>query len=454
MKTNDSSHDRIERALEGLLPEDELAALQAEVVADPAVRAAYVDRSWLHATLRAQGEMLPEIFAAPSQKVIRRWPVVLWSAAAAACLTFAGTFAWTAFLHRPVATLVQAENCQWAGSELPTAVNSKLGSGTLALVQGIATLRFKNGATITMEAPTTLQIQDAMHCRLVEGSVVAEVPVPAHGFTIDTADMKVVDLGTKFGLAAARTGNSQVRVFQGEVKVGNQHDGAMQSLTEGKGMHIGAAPVATNSELSRGQQVQEASGWTSIPTSFGAGKDGFARRGNSGPHGAEPLIMVKHSDLPKSRNNERRAVITFDVSQTATAKVTEAQIALEPEASGFGFSTMIPDSRFAIYGITDESLDAWDEKAMSWEALPGGAGETPDPNTTRKLAEFWIPRGGAGGSIIVRGDALAEFVRQDTNGLVSFLIVRETGETDPSGLVHAFASKEHPSARPPTLRLK
>ena len=38
--------------------------------------------------------------------------------------------------------------------------------------------------------------------------------------------------------------------------------------------------------------------------------------------------------------------------------------------------------------------------------------------------------------------------------LVSFLIVRETGETDPSGLAHGFASKEHPTARPPTLRLK
>ena len=38
--------------------------------------------------------------------------------------------------------------------------------------------------------------------------------------------------------------------------------------------------------------------------------------------------------------------------------------------------------------------------------------------------------------------------------LVTFLIVRETSETDPSGLVHAFASKEHPTARPPTLRVK
>lgn len=447
--------DRIDRALEGLLPEAELAAFQADVIRDAELRAAYVDRAWLHASLRAQRETLPELLqAAVPEKVARRWPVILWTSALAACLTLAATIGAIAYVRRPVATLVQAENCQWAGSDLPTVVNAKLGRGTLALVQGIATLRFKNGATIMMEAPTTLEIFDAMHCRLIEGSVVAEVPEPAHGFTINTADMKVVDLGTKFGLAAARTGNSQVRVFQGEVEVGGVRDGQMQRLVEGKGMHIGAAPSTSSAEPSRGQQVQETTGWTSIPTSFGAGKDGFARRGKAGSLGAEPLIMVKHSDLPASRNNERRAILTFDVSQTPTAKITEAQIALEPEASGFGFSTMVPDSRFAIYGLTDEALDAWDEKAMRWDSLPGSSDDGLDPNATRKLAEFWIPRGGAGGSIIVRGDALAEFIRQDTNGLVSFLIVRETGETDPSGLVHAFASKEHPSARPPTLRLK
>ena len=34
-----------------------------------------------------------------------------------------------------------------------------------------------------------------------------------------------------------------------------------------------------------------------------------------------------------------------------------------------------------------------------------------------------------------------------------YALVRETGETDSTGLVHDFASKEHPTARPPTLRL-
>lgn len=446
--------DRIGRALDGLLSPEDLAALQAEVVRDPALRAAYVDQAWLHANLRAQREMLPDLLEAPAEeKVIRRWPVALWASAAAACLTLAASA--LLFVHRPVATLVQAENCQWAGSDLPTAVNSKLGTGTLALTQGMATLRFKNGATVTMEAPTKLQILDAMHCRLIEGNVVAEVPEPAHGFTIASADMKVTDLGTKFGLAASAGGSSQVRVFQGQVDVGGLPDGHVKRLTEGKGMVAGSENTAASVEPSRGQAVQETDGWVSIPTSVGRGKDGYARRGKETESaGAQPLIMVKHSDLPGSRNNERRAIITFDLGSTATAKVSEAQIVLQPEPSGFGFSTLVPDSRFAIYGLTDEGLDGWDEKTMTWSNFPGARDAGIDTAHARKLAEFWIPRGGTGGAITVRDDALAEFIRQKTDGLASFLIVRETGETDPAGLVHAFASKEHPTARPPTLRLK
>src|SRR5690606_22739675 len=130
-----------------------------------------------------------------------RWPTLAW-VAAAAVLTFAlnwGYFQATRS-DRSVAILIQADNCKWAGSDLPTKQQSKLQAGTLELVEGIATLQFKSGATVTLEAPTTLEILNAMQCRLIEGAIVADVPEPAHGFTIYTPDMKVIDLGTRFGL--------------------------------------------------------------------------------------------------------------------------------------------------------------------------------------------------------------------------------------------------------------
>jgi ferric-dicitrate binding protein FerR (iron transport regulator) len=452
--------DRIERAIEGLLSEEEWRALQADVVRDPELRAAYVDRVWLHSILRAGNETLGGLLQEPPAeegKIVRRWPVARAVAAAACVALLAGAaiFGRGILFQRPVATLVQAENCKWAGSDLPTAVNSKLSAGTLALVEGIATLKFRNGATVTIEAPTTLRILDAMHCRLIEGSLTAEVPEPAHGFTVDTQDMKVVDLGTRFGLTTGSAGNSQVRVFEGEVEVGGLPGGQPRRLKTGKGLHVGSGNIPAGQEPNRGQPMQRADGWTAISTAFGRGKDAYVRRGDThGPAGAHALLMVKHSDIPASRNNERRAFLTFDVSQVAVRGIAEAQLVLDPEPSGYGFSALVPDSRFALYGITDESLDAWSESEAQWDSAPACNDEGPIPAQTRRLAEFWIPRGGSGDLLTVRGDALAEFIRQDTNGLVSFLILRETGESDPSGLVHAFASKEHPTARPPTLRVK
>lgn len=463
MKDSTQSLDRIQRALEGLLSPEEHDAFKADVIQDAELRAAYVEQVWLHSALRANSESLIGLLEEKEEptpvKTTRRWPVAMWSAAAAACITLTSTvfvFGKTTTVSRPVATLVQAENCRWAGSDLPTSVDSKLGTGRLALVEGIATLKFKSGATVTMEAPTTLEILTAMHCRLIEGTVTAEVPVPAHGFTIDTPDIQVVDLGTKFGVTAGSTGNSQVRVFEGEVEIGGLADGKLKRLTEGKGLHVGSGNTSLGQEPTRGEPIQEAGGWTAIPTSYGKGKDGYARRGDNGaPLGTHPLIIVKHTDLAPGAKNERRAIITFDLSQVHTPSINQAQIVLDPEPSGYGFSALVPDeSRFAIYGLADETQDTWNEKEMHWSTMPGCNDDGPNADQVRKLAEFWIPRGGSGGPLTIRGEALADFIRQDSNGLVSFLIVRETGETDPSGMAHAFASKEHPTGRCPTLRLK
>ena len=250
-------------------------------------------------------------------------------------------------------------------------------------------------------------------------------------------------------------GNSQVRVFEGEVDVSGLPDGTVKRITKGNGMNVKSGSTLAGQEPVQRVQIAEPDGWIAIPSSFGLGKDAYFRRSDIGsPQGGEPLLIVKHSEIPAGRNNERRAVVTFDLSQIKPAEVEEAELILTPVPSGFGFSSLVPDSCFAVYGLTDETLDFWDERRLRWASTPGCSDSGPDSAQATRLGEFWIPRGGTAGAITVRGAVFAEFLRKDTNGLVSFLIVRETGETDPSGLAHGFASKEHPSARPPTLRIK
>lgn len=445
--------DRIDRAIEGLLSPEELTRFREEVLRDDKLRADYVERAWLHGVLQADRDSLVTLIAEEPVEVhaISQWGWVAAAGLAAALAVMAGV-GWLTRTPSPVATLIQAENTKWAGSSLPTLAQSRLGPGTFALVEGIATVRFESGAVVTLEAPTTFEILSAMHCRLLEGSLTAEVPESAHGFAVDTADLRVIDLGTRFGVTAGSTGNSHVFVFKGEVALNEPTRSEPRRLTEGKSYHIASGLTASNLEPNRPQLPQVTDGWTSLTTSVGRGQDTYVRRGTTVPAGSQPLLMVKHTELEHGRKNERRVMLAFDLGDLATHYVTDAQLVLDPEPSGLGFITMVPDSKFAVYGVA-EDVD-WSENSLIWDSMPAFDDGGSIEGQSHRLAEFWIPRGGSGAPLTVRGDALAAFVRERRGKLATFVIVRETGETDTTGLVHAFASKEHPTSLPPTLRVR
>jgi hypothetical protein len=70
-----------------------------------------------------------------------------------------------------------------------------------------------------------------MLCSLAHGSVSAEVPPRAAGFTIRGPSSEVIDLGTRFGFSVGEAGQSEVHVFQGEV-ISRQLDKQGQAIGE------------------------------------------------------------------------------------------------------------------------------------------------------------------------------------------------------------------------------
>lgn len=97
-------------------------------------------------------------------------------------------------------------------------VGDSVKAGSLELSEGFTELRLKNGVTLTLEAPVTLEFLSEDLVYLHKGNVVAKVPENAIGFTVNTPNTEVVDLGTEFGVRLDGKGNSEVHVMEGEVK--------------------------------------------------------------------------------------------------------------------------------------------------------------------------------------------------------------------------------------------
>jgi hypothetical protein len=453
--------EQIDCSFDGQLSQDEWDALQKAILADDKLRQCYVEKRWLHAQLLANEESLHSLLedsnsSARADSSVSGRPF-LWLNAAAVLLLL-GLVVSVLFQRgeEMVATIIEAEGCRWEGSDLPTREGAKLGTGTLALAEGMATIRFESGATVTMEAPTTLEVLSAMQCQLVEGSVVADVPESAHGFVIDTEKMKVVDLGTRFGLTANALGGSHVFVFEGEVEVQRDDEEEVQRLLTGKSMHHGADSPAPDAEVVRAtaQPAPRPGNWTAISTATGRGRDTFLRNGEGhAPAGGDPMLMVKQTDLVPG--NQRRALLTFDLAAAEAGAIGAAILTLKVENSGLGFAALVPDSKFAVYGVLDVAIDDWREDELSWKTAASHlTAETLDASRYVRLAEFEINKGSSHGLIEVSSDELAEFLSQRAGGLANIVLIRETGELDRQGLVHAFASKEHPSGPAPTLWLK
>ena len=97
------------------------------------------------------------------------------------------------------------ETCLQAGSQLQ-------------LSQGTVELSFQSGVRSIITAPADLTLHNGNTLILNTGAAWFQVPESAVGFTVRTKELKVVDLGTEFGVIAKLGGHDEVHVFKGEVE--------------------------------------------------------------------------------------------------------------------------------------------------------------------------------------------------------------------------------------------
>ena len=457
--------------------------LEALVIGNAEARLAYLEQVQIHAVLkeaRLKDVPLSEVVnmataltstSAPRTRVSStksRWTTAALALAASIAILLAG---WgmghwqsAASTERAfVAKLVDAKGVRWDSGTLPTEVGASLSQGRLRLASGLATVEFRKGARVTLEGPADLEIINGDKCYLHRGALTAHVPPPAVGFMVETANAKLVDHGTDFGISAGTDGAATVEVFDGEVEVFHQTSGQRMKLLTKQGASVSteelsgraAADDDSETELPRARRtVQPLSGNTvTITSADGRGKAAYAFSPQTTEHFSDTLLLLKHTPLkPACR---RKAWLAFDLAAVQGRDIAEAGLTLTFEPTGWGYASLLPDAVFTVYGVTDSSADYWDEATLDWNNAPAndvaGGGGLPDKAV--KLGTFTMPQGVLEGAFTVKTPELAEFLQRDANRLATLVIVRETTETKSGSVVHGFAGNRHPTLRPPTLRM-
>jgi hypothetical protein len=493
-KQREELHELCERLVEGQLTPEESARLEALVRESGAARRYVAEHLQLHAGLhwesgRIGQQTLPEQLAASlaglesgaGEKVVslpspwlQRAPWLALAASVVFLATGIGLGISLAKRNEPVAkavesapvvaTLTQTRGCRWESSALPTMEGARLPAGRLALTDGLATLRFESGATITLEAPAELEIVNKDLCILHRGMLTARVPKEAIGFTVETANAKVIDHGTEFGISAGPNGEAHVQVFDGEVEVRHRQSGENLRLTTGENAVLDPKEVTgRNSGMAEADRATRAnsatnqpSGTVTLTTASGRGRTAYVFSQGTENHHSDSLMLVKNTHTPGYR---RKAYFSFDLESLKGKKVDNAALALTFEPTGYGFASRLPTCVFTVYGLKDGPQDEWSEHELIWDNAPANlpGGNEIDTRLAVPLGTFTIAPEESSGLRVISSPALTEFLNGDRNGQVTLMIVRETSETVmkglASGLVHGFAGNYHPTAPPPTLRL-
>jgi hypothetical protein len=236
----------LQRYFDQMLTVEERAELSATLLASARARDEFWELARWNALIRQWGEAewgrrdaetltlrpLPSSQKPPaltSKKVIRfprpivKLGVAATLAAAAVIALFLGI---STLLHwkaqtKPmsIAVLTHSADAVWADSRSSKQRGESLAPGWLRLKSGAVQIEFSRGARVVLEGPAELELMNDNEAYLRSGKLRAQVPEPAHGFTVRTPDFAVVDYGTEFGCSLAGAGAPEVHVFNGLVGV-------------------------------------------------------------------------------------------------------------------------------------------------------------------------------------------------------------------------------------------
>lgn len=185
--------------------------------------------------------VLTEIIEEKEKIVPLRWPDLLKSAAVAAVAAFIVMAAMQMIdLDSPeapsaanetdkssppnksrapfLARIESSVSAVWARENASIRGDGWISNGVFEIESGVAEIAFNSGAKAFIEGPARLSVESDNRAFLEAGKLTAEVSEVSTGFTINTPRMNIVDIGTRFGVSVADSGDTEVHVMEGVVE--------------------------------------------------------------------------------------------------------------------------------------------------------------------------------------------------------------------------------------------
>lgn len=232
----------VQAALDGTATPEQHARLAELLRSNDQLRAEYVQQMRLDALLHFTGGAAtrkPTLAPSPARRFQFSTRPFRFAAAAVIFLCGLSALWWSRRgVELEIVRTAEVATTDWREG-------TKIRLNHLSLPRGRVEFRLPSGVWLEVVAPAELQFVNAMHVRVSLGQVTADVGDRGKGFVVDTAQTKIVDLGTKFGVAVPNAGHTDVVVFQGEVEVFDRQsrrasDAPLARLVEGEAVRVDA----------------------------------------------------------------------------------------------------------------------------------------------------------------------------------------------------------------------
>lgn len=201
---------------------------------------------------------------------------------------------------------------------------------------------------------------------------------------------------------------------------------------------------------------------------IGAFADAHIQSGSNGGlnFANNATMQVKFGNNTTGTDFSRKAYIQFDVAALDLDALNSAALTLTVAAPAGGVDPGPTNWTFAVYGVRDDFVPGAGKLDENWAETSLNGNNAPGNNTTNGgaviasdvfggtfLSTFILSGAGVDGTVITLDDqAILDFLKSDTDGVVSFILVRTTQETlNVNSLVHAFYSSESTTGFGPRL---